>query len=107
MIKDKTIELANEAIQIELANAKHEGEFVDMQHTYAILKEEIEEAKKNFSYLKSNLEGFLPCVRKLRNKKISLLFILNRAAIMKIRELTQVIAVIQKAQEKLNEGLEK
>lgn len=108
MFNEKTQKHINKAVNAELETALEQGEFADLHHAYAILKEEFEEANDriktmNFAFdtfwnsIKYNETDVSKCSLKEMQRNI------NEA----IKELCQVLAVIKKTQRQLlNEEVE-
>lgn len=95
MIDRKIIEeLAAE--ELVDANTKHEPKFNSPHEAYAVLKEEVEEAKCDFEAMESLLNGFWHKVKRDEEGKVTLEN-MRMWATACTQELIQVIAMCDKA----------
>lgn len=102
MFSSKLDNLIEKAIKAELKNAKKQGEFADIYHAYAILKEEVEEAKNNMSAVEAKFEYFWKFIKGYKNYNEIIGYCLcdmNVRAEEAVKELIQVLAVLRKIEE--------
>lgn len=103
MFNEKTQKHIDKAVNAELKTALAQGEFADLHHAYAILKEEIEEVNSEMKILNLYFDGFWELVKEDYNKTRyedgleGMRYRANEA----IKELCQVLAVIKKTQMQL------
>lgn len=89
---------------MELENALEQGRFADMHHAYAILKEEVEEARFHSAIIKETLRYFWDLIK--HNEEDAYLYKVNEIRINAynaITELIQVCAVCEKTIKQLLE----
>lgn len=101
MIMQETKDYINKAFGVELQNAiSHYGDrYASTHEAYAILKEEIEEAKSEFELVENNLVFVWNLIKKCDPKdrrQYGFLQGMKERAMNAVAELLQVLAVIQK-----------
>ena len=102
MFNKKTQKHIDKAVKAELKTALVQGEFADLHHAYAILKEEFEEANDRIKIVNSAFETFWNSI-KYNETDVSKCSLkeTQRNINEVIKELCQVLAVIKKTQRQL------
>lgn len=99
MITNETKKLVAQATLEELKNAQSFGEFYNSPHEgWAVLKEEVEEARENLAAVENYLQKAWDNIRKNDSEELTAnMLSLNSFSLMLIYEALQVYAVSEKA----------